>query len=224
MELLRVENLSKTYGGNTATVNALLPCSFSICQSEKIAITGPSGSGKSTLLHLLGGLDSPTAGSVFYNNTDLYPLDDDGRSAFRRRNIGFVFQSYNLVPELTAYENILLPLWIDRQKVDQEYLNGIVDALNLKDRLRHLPGELSGGQQQRVAIARALICKPSLILCDEPTGNLDSENSKEVIHLLWNVSVQYKAALVIVTHDAQIAGKMERQITISDGILGGDIS
>lgn len=220
--IIETKNLKRNYGTGDTMVQALKPCSIQIFNGEKIAIVGASGSGKSTLLHLLGGLDRPSDGTVYYCGEDIYEKNDNDLSIFRRRNIGFVFQSYNLVPELTARENIVLPLLLDGKKAEDEFLQRIVDVLGLKQRLRHLPGELSGGQQQRVAIARAVINKPSVILCDEPTGNLDSHNSDEVMQLLNDISTEFGVALVIVTHDQKIAQKTDRVITIADGTVGGD--
>lgn len=220
--VIETKDLKRNYGTGDTMVQALKPCSIRIFSGEKIAIVGASGSGKSTLLHLLGGLDRPSDGTVYYRGEDIYEKNDNDLSIFRRRNVGFVFQSYNLVPELTARENIVLPLLLDGKKAEDEFLQRIVDVLGLKQRLRHLPGELSGGQQQRVAIARAVINKPSVILCDEPTGNLDSHNSDEVMQLLNDISTEFGVALVIVTHDQKIAQKTDRVITIADGAVGGD--
>lgn len=220
--VIETKGLKRNYGAGNTMVQALKSCSVQIFSGEKIAIVGSSGSGKSTLLHLLGGLDRPSNGTVYYQGEDIYAKNDNELSIFRRRNVGFVFQSYNLVPELTAQENIVLPLLLDGKKSEDEYLQRIIDVLDLKERLRHLPGELSGGQQQRVAIARAVINKPSVILCDEPTGNLDSHNSDEVMQLLNDISTEFGVALVIVTHDQTIARKADRVITITDGVVGGE--
>lgn len=186
-------------------------------------MTGASGSGKSTFLHLLGGLDRPTSGSICCDGFQLEQADDDALSDFRLRNIGFVFQSYNLLPELTAYENIILPLLADGKQPDKEYLDGVIRELDLTDRLGHLPGELSGGQQQRVALARALVNHPKLLLCDEPTGNLDSQNADAVVRLLNRTADTYGITLVIVTHNMEIAGRYPRILTIADGVIGGDL-
>lgn len=222
--IIETKNLSRSYGTDETAVYALKSCSIQIFGADKVVIIGASGSGKSTLLHLLGGLDRPSDGSVLYHGKDLYQMSDNALSIFRRRNIGFVFQSFNLVPEMTAQENIVLPLLIDGKKEDKAYFTEIVSALGLEERLDHLPSELSGGQQQRVAIARAIINKPSVIFCDEPTGNLDSKNSKEVIQLLNDTSTKFGIALVIVTHDQHIAESAQRLITIADGVVGGNIN
>lgn len=220
--MIETHQLCKTYGDGENAVHALRPCDLKIAAGEAVAIVGASGSGKSTLLHLLGGLDSPTAGKIFFRERELTALDDGALSEFRRRHVGFVFQSYNLVPELTAGENIELPLLLDGKKPDRDYLDPVIDRLGLRDRLAHYPGELSGGQQQRVAIARALSAKPELLLCDEPTGNLDSATGREVVRLLHEVAQSYSIALVIVTHDREVASTAQRVLTISDGKVGGD--
>lgn len=222
-EILKTIDLSKTFGKGETAVNALLCCNLSIVKGEKLAIMGASGSGKSTLLHLIGALDIPTSGTILFNGDNLCKKTDSELSVFRRRNIGFVFQSFNLVPELTAKENIFLPLFLDNKKVDDKYLKSIIHTLKLEDRLDHYPGELSGGQQQRVAIARAVINKPSLVLCDEPTGNLDSKNSNEVIQLLIHLSNTHGITLVIVTHDPSVAKFADKTIMIMDGKVGGNI-
>lgn len=222
-EVIRTQNLEKTFGQGDSAVTALRDCSVSIQKGEHIAIVGSSGSGKSTMLHLLGGLEEPTKGKVWYGDTDLYGLDDRARSVFRRQNIGFVFQSYNLIPELTAEENIALPALLDGKKADKAYIQNIAERLDLTDRLHHLPGELSGGQQQRVAIARALSTRPRILLCDEPTGNLDSQNGTQVIELLYGLFQEMDTTLVIVTHDKSIAAQAKRVFTITDGVVtGGD--
>lgn len=220
--LIRTQRLCKIYGSGEGEVHALRPCDLDIAEGERIAVIGASGSGKSTLLHLLGGLDTPTAGHVLFQGTDLSALDDDALSEFRRRHVGFVFQSYNLVPELTAGENIELPLLLDGKRPDRDYLDPIIDRLGLRERLAHYPGELSGGQQQRVAIARALSARPELMLCDEPTGNLDSATGGEVVRLLHEVSACFGMALVLVTHDQAVAETAQRVLTIADGKVGGD--
>lgn len=216
-------NLTKTYGTSSTLVEALKPCHFTIQPEEQVAIVGASGSGKSTLLHLLGGLDRPTSGTVFYGKDDIYKRDQDQLAVFRRRTIGFVFQSYNLVPELSAYENIVLPLILDGKKSDSAYIKNIIEWLGLSRRLSHLPGQLSGGQQQRVAIARALANKPSVLFCDEPTGNLDSSTTKEVIKMINALSKELHFTLITVTHDLSIARQYNRILTIEDGMVGGDL-
>lgn len=217
MEILRVENLKKYYGEGDNQVRALDDVNFSIDKGQFVAIVGASGSGKSTLLHLIGGLDMPTAGKVFINDMDIYKQNETGLSIFRRRNIGFIFQFFNLVPILDVEENISLPALLDSEKVDKKYLDEIISMIGLEDRRKHIPAELSGGQQQRVSIARALINKPSIILADEPTGNLDSKNSKEVIELLKMTARKYNQTLILITHDNKIAEQADRVITISDG-------
>lgn len=222
-EIIRTIDLKKTYGSGESAVHALKPCNIAIGKGETVAVMGASGSGKSTLLHLLGGLDLPSGGSVLFNGENVYQKNDRDLSVFRRRNIGFVFQSYNLVPELTAMENIMLPALLDCKKTDREFLEQIVETLNLQGRMDHLPGALSGGQQQRVAIARAVVGKPSLLLCDEPTGNLDTQSGNEVLGLLEMLSNQLGITLVVVTHDPDLARHMGRTITISDGQVGGGL-
>ncbi len=221
--LIRAQGLCKTYGTGESAVHALLPCDLKIREGETVAVVGASGSGKSTLLHLLGGLDAPTGGKVFFREKELTALNDDALSEFRRRHVGFVFQNYNLVPELTAGENIELPLLLDGKKPDRDYLDPVIDRLGLRDRLAHYPGELSGGQQQRVAIARALSARPDLLLCDEPTGNLDSATGREVVRLLHEVAEGSGIALVLVTHDREVAATAQRVLTIADGQVGGDL-
>lgn len=219
--MLQTTGLFKTYGSGEAAVQALKPCDIAIYKGEKIAVMGASGSGKSTLLHLLGGLDRPSGGSIRFCGEDLYNKKDAALAKFRRQNVGFVFQSYNLVPELTAEENIRLPLLLDGKKAEQGYFTQVVQTLGLADRLRHFPGELSGGQQQRTALARAVISKPSVLLCDEPTGNLDTKSGEEVMRLLHELSDSLGITLVVVSHDESIAAQMERRITITDGTVGG---
>jgi len=209
--------VSKTYGNKGTQVHALKQCDFTIESGEHLAVTGTSGSGKSTLLHLLGGLDRPTTGNILYNEEEISSLNENKLSEFRLRNIGFVFQSYNLLPELTARENVILPILLDGKKADKEFLYKIFEKLDLIDRLDHLPGQLSGGQQQRVAIARALINHPQILLCDEPTGNLDSKNRQRVLELLKSTAKELKLTLLVVTHDVSIAKHFPRIITIIDG-------
>ncbi|MDD6488283.1 MAG: ABC transporter ATP-binding protein [Clostridia bacterium] len=220
---ISVQNLQKIYKQGSIEVQALKQCSFEINSNEQVAIIGASGSGKSTLIHLLGGLEQATNGSIKYDETDLSGMTQNQRDDFRLENIGIVFQSFNLLPELTTYENIVLPLMLRNKKEDKKYTNNIIRRLGLQDRINHLPGQLSGGQQQRTAIARALINKPSLLLCDEPTGNLDKENTKTVTELLFEVANEFSVTLITVTHDENVAKRFSRIITISDGILGGDI-
>ena len=220
MELLRVENLSKSYGKGEAKVDALK--NISIKKGEFIAIVGPSGSGKSTLLHLLGGVDKPTSGNVFINDINIYDLKEKDLAIFRRRNVGLIYQFYNLIPVLTVKENILLPAELDNRKIDKEYLEDLLKTLDLKERENHLPSELSGGQQQRTSIGRALINRPSIVLADEPTGNLDSKNSKEIVELLKVSVKKYNQTLIMITHDTNIALQADRVITIEDGIIKSD--
>ena len=222
MELLRVENLSKSYGKGEAKVDALKNINLSIKKGEFIAIVGPSGSGKSTLLHLLGGVDKPTSGNVFINNINIYDLKEKDLAIFRRRNVGLIYQFYNLIPVLTVKENILLPAELDNRKIDKEYLEDLLKTLDLKERENHLPSELSGGQQQRTSIGRALINRPSIVLADEPTGNLDSKNSKEIVELLKVSVKKYNQTLIMITHDTNIALQADRVITIEDGIIKSD--
>lgn len=222
MELLRVENLSKSYGKGEAKVDALKNINLSIKKGEFIAIVGPSGSGKSTLLHLLGGVDKPTSGNVFINDINIYDLKEKDLAIFRRRNVGLIYQFYNLIPVLTVKENILLPAELDNRKIDKEYLKDLLKTLDLKERENHLPSELSGGQQQRTSIGRALINRPSIVLADEPTGNLDSKNSKEIVELLKVSVKKYNQTLIMITHDTNIALQADRVITIEDGIIKSD--
>ncbi|WP_346938585.1 ABC transporter ATP-binding protein [uncultured Clostridium sp.] len=225
MEILRTEQLYKTYGTEENFVNALKKTNLTINKGEFIAIVGPSGSGKSTLLHLLAGLDEPSGGKVFIQEKSIYALKEKELAKFRRENIGFIFQFFNLVPVLNVDENIRLPLIMDGKKVDKEFMGELLDILRLKDRRYHYPSQLSGGQQQRVAIARALITRPSIIFADEPTGNLDSFNSKEVLGLLTSSIKKYNQTLVMITHDTKIASLADRIITIEDGELseGADL-
>lgn len=222
MEILKVENLSKVYGNGDMEVSALDNVSFSVNKGEFIAIIGPSGSGKSTLLHLLGGVDRPTSGKVFIENTDIYSLNETNLAIFRRRQIGLIYQFYNLIPVLTVEENLTLPLLLDGHKVDQIHLLQTVKALGLEKRLNHLPNQLSGGQQQRVSIGRALMNRPSIMLADEPTGNLDSKNSKEIIDLLKLFNKTYNQTLIMITHDERIALQADRVISIEDGRITKD--
>ena len=222
MEILKVENLDKSYGKGEAKVDALKNINLSINKGEFVAIVGPSGSGKSTLLHLIGGVDKPTKGKVYINNVDIYSLKEKDLSIFRRRNVGLIYQFYNLIPVLSAKENILLPAELDNRKIDKEYLDDLLKTLGLKERENHLPNELSGGQQQRTSIGRALINRPAVILADEPTGNLDSKNSKEVMELLKLSVKKYNQTLIMITHDSNIALQADRVITIEDGIIKSD--
>lgn len=217
--LIEVKGLSKIYGGRDNQVTALNKVNLKIREGDFISIMGPSGSGKSTLLHMLGGLDQPNEGSVLYDGQDIYQAGDKELSAFRRRKIGFIFQQFNLLPVLTARENIEMPLLLDKKHLDQGYLEELAKLLGIGERLTHLPGELSGGQQQRVAIARALIAKPDIILADEPTGNLDSKSGGEVMGLLSDIWREMGKTLIIITHDNRIAKMAERQCTIVDGVL-----
>lgn len=219
MNLLEVQNLSKTYGNGEATVHALKGATFSVPKGEFVAIVGESGSGKSTLLNMIGALDTPTSGKVLIDGKDIFSMKDRNLTVFRRRNIGFVFQSFNLIPELTVEQNIIFPVLLDYQKPDKRYLEELLEVLNLAARRNHLPSQLSGGQQQRVAIGRALITRPSLILADEPTGNLDSQNTSEVIALLKEASRKYEQTVVMITHSQRIAQTADRILKVSDGVL-----
>lgn len=219
MEILKTVQLCKTYGSEESRVEALKNVNFSVRQGEFVAIVGASGSGKSTLMHLLGGVDRPSSGQVVIDGTDLYENNETELAIFRRRKIGFVFQSYNLIPVLTAEENIKLPMLLDSKKIDEKYVQELMDVLGLAERRHHLPAELSGGQQQRTAIGRALINKPSLILADEPTGNLDSKSGKEIMELLTFSVKKYHQTLIMITHDLNIAKTADRVVTIEDGFL-----
>lgn len=219
MNLLEVQSLSKTYGSGDTAVHALKNVSFSVPKGEFVAIVGESGSGKSTLLNMIGALDTPTAGKICIDGKDILSMDDDAMTVFRRRNIGFIFQAFNLVPELTVEQNIVFPVLLDYQKPDQAYLEELLTILNLKERRNHLPSQLSGGQQQRVAIGRALFTRPSLILADEPTGNLDSQNTNEVITLLKETSKKYEQTIIMITHSRSIAQTADRILKVSDGTL-----
>ena len=222
MELLRVEHLSKVYGNGEGLVKALDDVSFSVEKGEFVAIIGPSGSGKSTLLHILGGVDRPTAGKVFVDNEDVYAKTDDQLAIFRRRQVGLIYQFYNLIPVLNVTENITLPLLLDSQKVNEGRLEELFQILGLEGRKNHLPNQLSGGQQQRVSIGRALINAPALVLADEPTGNLDSRNSQEIVELLKYSNQKYRQTLLIITHDERIAMQADRIIAIEDGRIARD--
>ena len=217
--LIKAKGLSKIYGSGENQVVALDKADLTIAPGDFISIIGPSGSGKSTLLHLLSGLDHPTSGSLTYDGQEIYTLSDKELSAFRRRQMGFIFQQFNLLPVLTARENILMPLLLDKKQPDEGYLDQLAELLGLRDRLDHLPHELSGGQQQRVAIARALIARPEVIFADEPTGNLDSKSGGEVMELLKGIRERMGKTLVIITHDNRIAAAADRQLTIMDGVL-----
>jgi putative ABC transport system ATP-binding protein len=222
VEILKVNNLSKIYGKGDTQIKAIDDVSFSVEKGEFVAIVGPSGSGKSTLLHILGGVDTPTSGQVLVDGTDIFALDQTKLAIFRRRQIGLIYQFYNLIPILNMEENITLPLLLDGRKLDEERLNEIVTTLGLTDRTKHLPNQLSGGQQQRVSIGRALINNPALMLADEPTGNLDSANAKEIISLLKLSNQRYHQTLILVTHDHDIALQADRIITFSDGHIVRD--
>lgn len=226
MKVLETKNLKKYYGKNENIVKAIDNTSIEINQGEFVAIVGKSGSGKSTLLHMLGGLDRPTSGSVYIDNKDIFSLNDDKLSVFRRRNIGFIFQYYNLIQSLNIWENIVLPIGLDNRKVDINFVNEVLKTLGLEDKKESLPNTLSGGQQQRVAIARALAARPSIILADEPTGNLDSKTSDEVMTMLKTMVKKYSQTLVMITHDETIAQMADRTIHIEDGkvIKGGAIN
>ncbi len=217
--MLKVENLKRYYKTNDVEVRALDGVSFDVKKGEFISIIGASGSGKSTLLHLLGGLDYPTSGKVLIDDTDIYGLKDDERTIFRRRNIGFVFQAYNLLPMLNVYENIIIPFGLDGDKVDKKYVDSVIDILEISDQKNKMPNELSGGQQQRVAIARALVTKPSLILADEPTGNLDSKSSSQVVYLLKKINLELGNTILMITHDDSVAQAANKVIRIEDGKL-----
>jgi putative ABC transport system ATP-binding protein len=222
MEILKTHNLKKYYGEGSTVVRALDGVNLSAQKGEFAAIVGTSGSGKSTLLHMLGGLDRATEGSVTVDGTDIFKLKDDELTIFRRRKIGFVFQSYNLVPVLNVYENIVLPIELDGEKVDHSFVNSIIATLGLESKLTNLPNQLSGGQQQRVAIARALATKPAIILADEPTGNLDSKTSLDVLGLLKVTSEKFGQTIVMITHNEELAQMAQRIIRIEDGRIAGD--
>ena len=222
MEILRVENLCKVYGKGENEVHALNDVSFSVSQGEFLAIIGRSGSGKSTLLHILGGVDKPTSGKVFMNGQDIYAQNDEKLAVFRRRQVGLVYQFYNLIPVLNVTENITLPVLMDGREVNQERLNELLEIFQLKGRENHLPNQLSGGQQQRVSIGRALMNAPAVVLADEPTGNLDSKNSQEIINLLRMSNQKYNQTLIIITHDENIALQADRILDIEDGKIISD--
>ena len=219
MNLLDVNNICKTYGSGETAVHALKQVSFSVPKGEYVAIVGESGSGKSTLLNMIGALDTPDSGKVTIGGKDIFSMNDSKLTVFRRRNIGFIFQAFNLVPELTVEQNIMFPVLLDYQKPDKKYLEELLTVLNLQERRNHLPTQLSGGQQQRVAIGRALITRPSLILADEPTGNLDTQNSSEVIALLKEASRKYEQTIIMITHNRSIAQSADRILQVADGVL-----
>ncbi len=219
MNLLEVNNICKTYGSGETAVHALKQVSFSVPKGEYVAIVGESGSGKSTLLNMIGALDTPDSGKVTIGGKDIFAMNDSKLTVFRRRNIGFIFQAFNLVPELTVEQNIVFPVLLDYQKPDRKYLEELLTVLNLQERRNHLPTQLSGGQQQRVAIGRALITRPSLILADEPTGNLDTQNSSEVIALLKEASRKYEQTIIMITHNRSIAQSADRILQVADGVL-----
>ncbi len=222
MEILKIEHLSKVFGKGDTAVKALDDVTFTVNKGEFVAIVGPSGSGKSTLLHLLGGVDRPTSGKVFVDRTDMYSLNETQLAIFRRRQIGLIYQFYNLLPILTVEENMQLPLLLDEHQVDQKQFADLVKTLNLQNRLHHLPNQLSGGQQQRVSIGRALMNQPAIILADEPTGNLDSKNSSEIIDLLKMFNKTFHQTLIMITHDERIALQADRIIAIEDGRIARD--
>ena len=219
MNLLEVQSLSKTYGSGNTAVHALKNANFIVQKGEFVAVVGQSGSGKSTLLNLLGGLDTPTEGKIFIDGKNILSMDDNALTVFRRRNIGFIFQAFNLIPELTVAQNIVFPTLLDYRKPDMIYLDELLQVLNLQDRKDHLPSQLSGGQQQRAAIGRALFTRPALILADEPTGNLDSVNSREVIALLKKASEKYEQTIIMITHDQSIARAADRILRVSVGVV-----
>lgn len=219
MNLLEVNSICKTYGEGEAAVHALKEVSFSVSKGEFVAVVGESGSGKSTLLNMIGALDTPTSGKVFIDGKEIFIMKDEALTIFRRRNIGFIFQAFNLIPELNVEQNIIFPLLLDYKKPDMDYLEEILTVLNLQERRLHLPRQLSGGQQQRVAIGRALITRPMLILADEPTGNLDTQNSDEVIALLKKASKRYEQTIIMITHNRSIASTADRILQVSDGII-----
>ena len=219
MDQLEVKHICKTYGTGETAVRALKDVSFSVPKGEYVAIVGESGSGKSTLLNMVGALDSPTSGKVLIDGKDIFSMNERSLTIFRRRNIGFIFQAFNLIPELTVEQNMIFPVLLDYKKPDMAYLEELLTVLNLRERRNHLPSQLSGGQQQRVAIGRALITRPSLILADEPTGNLDSQNSREVIALLKSASKKYEQTILMITHNRAIAQNADRVLHVSDGQL-----
>ena len=219
MDLLEVKSICKTYGSGEAAVTALKDVSFTVPKGEYVAVVGESGSGKSTLLNMIGALDTPTSGRVLIDGRDIFAMDDRKLTIFRRRNIGFIFQAFNLIPELTVEQNIIFPALLDYQKPDKAYLEELLTVLDLKERRHHLPSQLSGGQQQRAAIGRALFTRPALILADEPTGNLDTKNSREVIALLKEASKKYEQTIIMITHNRSIAQTADRVLRVSDGSL-----
>jgi putative ABC transport system ATP-binding protein len=219
MNLLEVNSICKTYGNGETAVEALKNVSFSVSKGEFVAVVGESGSGKSTLLNMIGALDTPTSGNVRIDGNDIFRMNNEKLTIFRRRNIGFIFQAYNLIPELNIEQNITFPVLLDYKKPDKAYVEEILTVLSLQDRRGHLPRQLSGGQQQRVAIGRALITRPMLILADEPTGNLDSQNSGEVISLLKTASKRYQQTIIMITHNRSIASTADRVLQVSDGVL-----
>ena len=219
MEILKVEHLSKTYGTGEAKVEALKDACFSLQKGEFAAVVGESGSGKSTLLNCVGGLDTPTAGKVLLDGQDLFAMKENKRTVFRRQNIGFIFQSFQLIPELNVEQNIICPILLDYQKPDKKRVDEILEVLGLSDRRHHLPGQLSGGQQQRVAIGRALIMRPMLVLADEPTGNLDSKNSQDVMDLLMKGSRYYQQTILMITHNENLTANVDRVLKVRDGEL-----
>lgn len=222
MEILKVENLTKIYGKGNTKVTALDNVTFSVEKGEFVAIVGASGSGKSTLLHILGGVDRPTSGKVIVDKEDVYKLNEANLAIFRRRQVGLIYQFYNLIPILNIEENITLPILLDGRKVDKEYLNELINILGLEKRLNHLPNELSGGEQQRVSIGRALMNRPAILLADEPTGNLDSKSSKEIVELLKLSNKKYNQTIIMITHDNNLALNADRIITIKDGRIIND--
>lgn len=222
MDILRIEHLSKIYGKGDTEVRALDDVSFTVPKGQFVAIIGPSGSGKSTLLHILGGVDTPTDGHVYVDGTDITTLDETTLAIFRRRQIGLIYQFYNLIPILTVEENMTLPLLLDDKKVDRAHFDSLVQVLGLQHRLGHLPSELSGGQQQRVSIGRALMNNPAILLADEPTGNLDSKNSKEIVELLRSFNKSLNQTVIIITHDERIALDADRVIAVEDGKIVKD--
>ncbi len=223
MEILKVENLVKTYTNGSSTINAVDNVSFSVEKGDFVAIVGASGSGKSTLLHLLGGVDYPTSGKVFIDGIDIYSLSKDALAIFRRRQVGLIYQFYNLIPILNVEENISLPCKLDGKNVSKHRMNEIINILGLSERVNHLPNELSGGQQQRVSIGRAIVNNPALVLADEPTGNLDSKASEEIIALLKESNKKYNQTIIVITHDMDIAKEASRIITIEDGKIISDV-
>ena len=219
MDLLEVKEISKTYGTGETAVHALKEATFCVPKGEFVAVVGESGSGKSTLLNIIGALDTPTSGKVFIDGKDIFSMKERSLTVFRRRSIGFIFQSFNLIPELTVEQNMIFPVLLDYQKPNRKYLEELLAVLGLKDRRNHLPGQLSGGQQQRVAIGRALITRPALILADEPTGNLDSQNTSEVIAMLKEASRMYEQTIMMITHSQSIAQTADRILSVSDGVV-----